>query len=79
MNPFVNYVVHATYSSTSGMAEDTITLLEYVGWTGDIHVVGMSMGGMVAQGESSYEIMFGGEIELNLLRSLCFRTGHPSR
>lgn len=32
------------------MAEDVITLLDYVGWTDDIHVVGLSLGGMIAQG-----------------------------
>ncbi|KAF8589994.1 alpha/beta-hydrolase [Ramaria rubella] len=36
--------------TTAGMAEDTITLLDYVGWKKDIHVVGLSLGGMVAQG-----------------------------
>jgi pimeloyl-ACP methyl ester carboxylesterase len=39
--------------STSGMAEDLICLLDYVGWKGerDVHVVGISLGGMIAQGE----------------------------
>lgn len=34
------------------MAEDVITLLNYVGWTEhrDLHVVGISLGGMIAQG-----------------------------
>ena len=38
--------------TTSGMAEDIITLLDYVGWTGEreVHVVGISLGGMIAQG-----------------------------
>lgn len=32
------------------MAEDTITLLNYIGWTAkrDIHIVGGSLGGMIA-------------------------------
>lgn len=38
--------------STSGMAQDAITLLDYVGWTEarSIHVVGLSLGGMISQG-----------------------------
>jgi hypothetical protein len=34
------------------MAEDVIVLLEYLGWTGkrDLHVVGISLGGMIALG-----------------------------
>ncbi|KAF8589993.1 alpha/beta-hydrolase [Ramaria rubella] len=35
--------------TTTGMAEDVIILLGYVGWEEDIHVVGLSLGGMVAQ------------------------------
>ncbi|KAF8484389.1 alpha/beta-hydrolase [Gautieria morchelliformis] len=35
--------------TSSGMAEDVIVLLDYVGWKEDIHVVGSSLGGMVAQ------------------------------
>jgi len=40
--------------TTSAMAEDVITLLDYVGWTGEreVHVVGISLGGMIAQGGS---------------------------
>jgi len=37
--------------STSGMAEDIIILLDYIGWTAtrQLHVVGISLGGMIAQ------------------------------
>jgi len=35
------------------MAEDAIVLLDYIGWTGhrELHIVGISMGGMISQGE----------------------------
>lgn len=37
---------------TSGMAEDVLALLEFVGWTEErsLHLVGISLGGMIAQG-----------------------------
>ena len=40
--------------STSGMAEDVIALLDYIGWTEKrgVHVVGCSLGGMIAMGKS---------------------------
>ncbi|KAH7889936.1 Alpha/Beta hydrolase protein [Phlebopus sp. FC_14] len=39
--------------TTSGMAEDVIALLDYIGWMADrdLHVVGISLGGMIAQGQ----------------------------
>ena len=40
-----------TRYSTSEMALDTLELIDHVGWTGkeEIHVIGSSMGGMIAQ------------------------------
>ncbi|KXN93319.1 Putative aminoacrylate hydrolase RutD [Leucoagaricus sp. SymC.cos] len=37
--------------TTKGMAQDVVSLLDYVGWTGEreVHVVGISLGGMIAQ------------------------------
>jgi predicted alpha/beta-fold hydrolase len=35
------------------MAEDVIWLLDYLGWTADreLNIVGISLGGMIAQGQ----------------------------
>jgi pimeloyl-ACP methyl ester carboxylesterase len=37
---------------TSGMAEDVIVLLDFLGWTEkrSLHLVGQSLGGMIGQG-----------------------------
>ncbi|KAJ1930722.1 hypothetical protein IWQ60_000006 [Tieghemiomyces parasiticus] len=37
------------FSTTKAMAHDTLALLDHLGWKADIHVVGFSLGGMVAQ------------------------------
>lgn len=39
------------------MAGDVIMLLDYTGWTEhrELHIVGISMGGMISQGEDTYE------------------------
>jgi hypothetical protein len=44
------------------MAEDAIVLLDFVGWTGhrELHIVGISMGGMISQGEHVGERTRGG-------------------
>ena len=37
--------------STSEMAQDTIELLDHIGWTAkrSVHIIGVSMGGMISQ------------------------------
>ena len=37
------------------MAEDALVLLDYIGWKGkrEVHVVGVSLGGMIAMGKTS--------------------------
>lgn len=37
--------------STSEMAKDVVELVDHLGWTGkrELHIIGISMGGMIAQ------------------------------
>ncbi|CAG8512723.1 6114_t:CDS:10 [Funneliformis mosseae] len=37
------------FYSTSQMAHDIIDLCEHIGWTNNVHLIGVSMGGMIAQ------------------------------
>ncbi|KAK9763764.1 hypothetical protein K7432_009283 [Basidiobolus ranarum] len=34
--------------TTSGMAKDALDLLQHLGWTSNVHIVGISMGGMIS-------------------------------
>ena len=51
--------------STSEMARDTVDLLDSIGWTGNrrLHVVGVSMGSMIAQGLVKPLLLFGKDHE----------------
>lgn len=39
---------HEPQPSTSQLADDTIELLDHLGWTKDVNLVGISMGGMIS-------------------------------
>ncbi|CAG8435533.1 5757_t:CDS:2 [Diversispora eburnea] len=57
--------------STSQMAQDVVKLLEHLDWTENIHVIGISMGGMIAQ-----------ELALakpHYIKSLCLTSTSPGR
>jgi len=58
--------------TTSAMALDTKELLDHLGWTKDVHIVGISMGGMIAL-----------ELALiappGLIKSLCLTSTHAGR
>jgi hypothetical protein len=65
------------YFRTSGMSEDVLVLLDHVGWTAprEIHIVGISMGGMIAQGRRITYITFNlpPRLARYLTESLCHR------
>jgi pimeloyl-ACP methyl ester carboxylesterase len=46
------------------MAEDIIYLLDYLQWTENcsLHVVGISLGGMIAQGISPHTYLYDGRL-----------------
>jgi pimeloyl-ACP methyl ester carboxylesterase len=54
------------------MAEDVIALLNHVGWTAkrELHVVGISLGGMIAQGIFLYYV---GRLTISFLSELAYR------
>ncbi|CAG8601330.1 9318_t:CDS:2 [Ambispora gerdemannii] len=56
------------FYSTSQMAHDTFDLLNHLGWTTKVHLVGISMGGMIAQ-EMSYA-------KPEYFQSLCLTSTH---
>ena len=46
------------------MAKDVICLLDYLGWTADreLNIVGISLGGMIAQGQQIPDIYIRGAL-----------------
>ncbi|OSX56246.1 hypothetical protein POSPLADRAFT_1050769 [Postia placenta MAD-698-R-SB12] len=63
--------------STSAMADDVVALLDYVGWTSerDMHVVGVSLGGMIALGNKANSMDSATTCESpSLSRSRIYRT-----
>ncbi|CAG8543059.1 6662_t:CDS:10 [Ambispora leptoticha] len=56
------------FYSTSQMADDTFDLLDHLSWTSKVHLVGVSMGGMIAQ-EMAYA-------RPEYFQSLCLTSTH---
>jgi pimeloyl-ACP methyl ester carboxylesterase len=45
--------VSTVHRSTSQMADDAIAVIDYIGWNNgrELHIVGVSLGGMISQGD----------------------------
>jgi predicted alpha/beta-fold hydrolase len=66
--------------STSEMAKDVIEVIDHIGWTSkrDLHVIGISMGGMIAQEIVSYT-NFDESAVYTRHATQCFRSRNPRK
>lgn len=66
--------------STSEMAKDTIDLIDQIGWTREreLHIIGISMGGMIAQEMVRRAFYFSCLIPMAISISQCFILSNES-